>query len=162
MILARRRLARALELRIELQARRLAVVVGSCRELRVERTRGVSGCSDAVSATLLHRPPRTMTRTDQLDFLTKVRKLAGALPFSRDLVALYHCMLDTKTPVWAKTQIAGAIAYFVMPFDAIPDMMIPVPVGFADDAALVSACLAIVHAYVTPEHRRLANAFFDE
>lgn len=102
-----------------------------------------------------------MTDRDLHSFIAKARELVGVIPFVRDLVAMYYAMLDDRTPVWAKLQIGAAIAYFVMPFDAIPDFLPPFPVGYSDDAAVVMGCLRLVHVFVTPEHRRRATAFFN-
>lgn len=91
-------------------------------------------------------------------FWKKVKGLVGKVPFIPDTVAMYYCMMDPKTPLWAKAQIGGALAYFVAPVDAIPDL-IPIA-GYGDDAGVLTATLAIVNAYVTEEHRRRAAEFF--
>lgn len=83
-------------------------------------------------------------------FFAKVKRIAGKVPFIPDAVSMYYCMLDPKTPFWVKASIAGALAYFISPIDAIPDV-IPV-VGYADDAAVVYMTLAIIHGHVTEAH----------
>lgn len=98
-----------------------------------------------------------MTPAESTNFLSNARRFAAAIPFVVDLVAMYFAMLDDETPLWAKAQIAGAIGYFVMPLDAIPDFMPPFPIGYADDAAVAGACIAIVGAHVTAKHRRQAR-----
>ena len=50
--------------------------------------------------------------------------------------------------------IFGALAYFVAPIDAIPDIT-PV-VGFTDDLAAILGALAVVAAHITPEVKRQA------
>ena len=67
---------------------------------------------------------------------------------------MYYTMLDTKTPVWAKITIIAALAYFIIPIDAIPDFT-PV-VGFADDAGAIAAALGTVSTVMTDEHRQKA------
>jgi uncharacterized membrane protein YkvA (DUF1232 family) len=52
--------------------------------------------------------------------------------------------------------LLGAIAYFVLPFDFIPDMM-PV-LGFTDDAAVLATAIRLVANHITPEHRDAARA----
>jgi uncharacterized membrane protein YkvA (DUF1232 family) len=96
---------------------------------------------------------------EAFSFWSKVRRLVGKVPFLRDAVALYYCMVDPFTPFWAKAQIAFALAYFVSPIDAIPDMT-PI-IGYADDASVIVATLIRVARSLTDEHRRKANAFFD-
>lgn len=68
---------------------------------------------------------------------------------------LYNVMMDEKTPYWAKSTIAGALAYLIFPVDAIPDML-PV-VGFTDDAATIAAAAATVAAHIRREHRQEAR-----
>lgn len=62
---------------------------------------------------------------------------------------LYYTAQDAKTPTWAKTTIYGALAYFILPIDAIPDV-IPVA-GFTDDLGALAAALATVSAHVTED-----------
>ncbi|MNO04345.1 hypothetical protein D3C81_2253460 [compost metagenome] len=44
----------------------------------------------------------------------------------------------------------GALAYFVMPVDAIPDVL--AGIGFTDDAAVIAAVLATLGAHLKPRH----------
>lgn len=88
-------------------------------------------------------------------------KLArGALRAGRDVVeyalTLYYCLQDTRTPKWAKTVIVGTLGYFILPTDAIPDLL--PGVGYADDLGALAAALGMVAAYVTDEHKRKAAA----
>jgi uncharacterized membrane protein YkvA (DUF1232 family) len=92
-------------------------------------------------------------------FLKMVKALAGKLPGSRDVMAMYYCMLDNRTPAWVKAQIAIVIAYVLNPADACPDV-VPLA-GFADDGTAIFGCLKLVGMYVTEEHRNRANSFFD-
>jgi uncharacterized membrane protein YkvA (DUF1232 family) len=52
--------------------------------------------------------------------------------------------------------LLGAIAYFILPFDFIPDML-PV-LGFTDDAAVLATALRLVAGHIMPEHRDAARA----
>ncbi len=88
-------------------------------------------------------------------FLAKAKKYAGKIPFIPDAVAMYYCMLDPETPLWAKSTIAAALVYFIVPFDAIPDVL--GPIGFTDDAAVIATALATVERFVTDEHRGRAK-----
>lgn len=91
---------------------------------------------------------------DEASFWTKVRRTVGKVPFVPDVVALYFCMRDVNTPLWAKLQIGGALAYFVAPVDAIPDF-VPL-LGYSDDAGVVAATIAVLGAHVTDAHKRSA------
>jgi uncharacterized membrane protein YkvA (DUF1232 family) len=54
-----------------------------------------------------------------------------------------------------KAGLIGALAYFVLPFDAIPDML-PF-LGFGDDAAVLVTALRMVATHMKPEHREAAR-----
>lgn len=88
-------------------------------------------------------------------FWRKARRVAGKLPFAEDLLAAYYCAFDRDTPLQVKAALIGALAYFVLPFDAIPDML-PL-LGFADDAAILATALRMVAGYMKPEHREAAK-----
>ncbi len=88
-------------------------------------------------------------------FWAKVRRVAVALPFAEDLLAAYYCAFDRATPRHVQAALVGALAYFVLPFDVIPDMM-PI-LGFTDDAAVLATALRLVAAHIRPEHRDAAR-----
>jgi uncharacterized membrane protein YkvA (DUF1232 family) len=56
--------------------------------------------------------------------------------------------------------LLAAIAYFILPADIIPDMI--AGLGFADDAALLTAVLSLVAAHITPTHRTAAARALDK
>jgi uncharacterized membrane protein YkvA (DUF1232 family) len=89
------------------------------------------------------------------DFRAKLKRVGRQLPFSEDLVAAYYCTLDPATPSRVKLVLLGAIAYFVLPFDAVADFL-PL-LGFADDAAVVAAAIAQVAGAITDKHREKAR-----
>src|SRR5215831_20564141 len=89
-------------------------------------------------------------------FWSKLRRFAAALPFAEDLLAAYYCAFDRDTPRHVQAALVGALAYFVLPFDVIPDMM-PV-IGFTDDAAVLAAAIRMVAGSITPTHRAAARA----
>ncbi|HZD89757.1 MAG TPA: YkvA family protein [Pseudolabrys sp.] len=89
------------------------------------------------------------------DFWRKLGRVAARVPFAGDLLAAYYCAFDRTTPLHVKGMLLGAIAYFVLPTDAIPDML-PV-IGFTDDAAVLAAALKMVSDHITPGHRQAAQ-----
>ena len=89
-------------------------------------------------------------------FWTKFKRVSAQLPFAEDLLSAYYCAFDKQTPRQVQAALLGAIAYFVLPFDFIPDML-PV-LGFTDDAAVLATAIRLVAAHITPEHRRAARA----
>lgn len=83
-------------------------------------------------------------------FFVKLGKVIGKVPFVLDAVAMYYTMLDAKTPFWVKASVAGALAYFISPIDAIPDVL-PI-VGYSDDAAVIYMTMSLIHSHITAEH----------
>ncbi|HEV7464419.1 MAG TPA: YkvA family protein [Methyloceanibacter sp.] len=94
------------------------------------------------------------------DFWAKLKRFAGRVPFVDDLVAAYYCALDPATPMRVRGMLLAALAYFILPFDLIPDMI--AGLGFADDAALLTAVVGLVAAHITPMHRAAAARALDK
>ena len=79
------------------------------------------------------------------DFWRKAARVAAKLPFAEDLLAAYYCAFDQTTPFQVRAALVGALAYFVLPFDFVPDVL-PL-LGFTDDAAVLLTALRL---YDTP------------
>jgi uncharacterized membrane protein YkvA (DUF1232 family) len=90
------------------------------------------------------------------DFWRKAARVAVRLPFAEDLLAAYYCAFDQATPAHVKAALVGALAYFVLPFDFMPDVL-PF-LGFTDDAAVLLTALRMVAGHLRPEHRDAARA----
>ncbi|MCA0302745.1 MAG: DUF1232 domain-containing protein [Proteobacteria bacterium] len=90
-------------------------------------------------------------------FWQKARSTLGKVPFTEDAVAAFHCATDSATPLAARTVLFGALAYFVMPFDAIPDFLLGL--GFTDDAAVLLAAYTAARLHITEDHRARARAW---
>ena len=89
-------------------------------------------------------------------FWLKLKQMAAKLPFIEDLLAAYYCAFDKETPRHVQAALLGAIAYFILPFDFIPDML-PV-LGYTDDAAVLATAIRLVAAHITDDHREAARA----
>jgi uncharacterized membrane protein YkvA (DUF1232 family) len=89
-------------------------------------------------------------------FWVKLKRFVATLPFAEDLLAAYYCAFDRQTPRHVQAALLGAIAYFILPFDFIPDML-PV-LGFTDDAAVLATAIRMVAGHITPAHRDAARA----
>ncbi len=91
---------------------------------------------------------------DENSFWTKVSSYA--LVAGREVIEkslwLYYAAQSPGTPQWAKSVIYGALAYFILPVDAIPDL-IPLA-GFTDDLGAVAAAVASVAMYIDEDVRR--------
>jgi len=93
-------------------------------------------------------------------FWATFRKAARYIPFAEDLVAAYYCALDPATPTRVRAILLGALAYFILPLDLIPDFV--AGIGFTDDATVLLAAIATVSAHITPEHRAKARKALGE
>jgi uncharacterized membrane protein YkvA (DUF1232 family) len=89
-------------------------------------------------------------------FWTKFKRVAARLPFAEDLLSADYCAFDKQTPRHVQAALLGAIAYFILPFDFIPDML-PV-LGFTDDAAVLATAIRMVATHITQDHRDAARA----
>ena len=99
---------------------------------------------------LAHRPNELRKR-----FWAAFKRVAARLPFAEDLLAAYYCAFDRATPRHVQAALLGALAYFVLPFDLAPDMLLLV--GFTDDAAVLAAAIRMVADHIRPEHREAAR-----
>ena len=78
------------------------------------------------------------------------KRAFAQLPFARDVAAGFYCALDPATPRRVRAILLGALAYFVLPFDTIPDIL--ALVGFSDDIAVLAAAIAAVRGHLKTEH----------
>ena len=88
-------------------------------------------------------------------FWQKLRALAARLPFAEDLVAAHYCAFDRQTPLHVKAALIGALAYFVLPADVVPDVL--QVIGYTDDAAMLAGAIKLVASHITPDHREAAR-----
>lgn len=89
------------------------------------------------------------------DFWKVLRRGARNIPFAEDAVAAYFCAFDTSTPFRVRAMLMAALAYFVMPIDAVPDFL--AGIGFADDATVLMTALTMLGAHLKPVHREAAR-----
>lgn len=92
-------------------------------------------------------------------FWPKIGRVAARIPFANQVVSVYYAARDPETPMAAKGVMLGALAYFVMPVDAIPDIL--AGIGFTDDAAVITAVIATLGANVRKRHREAAEKALD-
>lgn len=88
-------------------------------------------------------------------FWVKFKQVVAKLPFAEDLLAAYYCAFDRQTPRHVQAALLGALAYFILPFDFMPDML-PI-LGFTDDAAVLATVIRMVASNITGEHREAAR-----
>lgn len=84
-------------------------------------------------------------------FWPKLGRTAGRIPFAEDAVAAYYCAFDPETPFRVRATLVGALAYFILPADVMPDFL---PLfGFVDDAGVITAALAAIGTHMSEKHR---------
>ena len=116
------------------------------------------------------RPPEPVTSVDEGKlvsderlvrerFWDKLRKALGEIAVVEDFLSAYYCATDNRTPAYVRGILLGALAYFIVPSDAIPDFL--GALGFTDDAAVLAAAISAVHGNIRPKHRRSAREFLD-
>lgn len=94
------------------------------------------------------------------DFWAKLKRVGRQIPFAEDLLAAYYCATDPLTPKRIKLILVGALTYFILPADVVPDIL-PV-LGFADDAAMLAAAIAQVAGAINDDHRDKARETLKE
>jgi uncharacterized membrane protein YkvA (DUF1232 family) len=86
--------------------------------------------------------------------IQRFAKKAGASVIYVVLI-LYYTLQKPELPVRVKATILGALGYFILPIDVIPD--IALGAGFVDDLGVLTAALLQVAAYVDDEVKRKAK-----
>ncbi len=74
----------------------------------------------------------------------------------RSVLILFYTLENPQVPAKVRAVILGALGYFILPVDLIPDF-IPV-VGMSDDIAIVAAAIAYAAMYITQEAKDKADA----
>ncbi len=78
----------------------------------------------------------------------KLEKVGEKISFAKDLMALYRYLVDGGIGWQRKAVVAGALIYFIVPFDAIPDLA---PLfGYMDDLGVIGATLKFLGSELIP------------
>ena len=90
-------------------------------------------------------------------FFAKLFKHAGRIGTSLlyKALQLFYVAQKPEVPLKVKATIYGALGYFILPFDVIPDMI--VGVGYGDDATALLVALGIAHMYIDEDVREQAK-----
>ena len=102
--------------------------------------------------------PQVIARNEgavRAGFWPKLKRVLARLPFAEDLVAAWFCAFDPETPLKVRGMLLAALAYFVLPFDLVPDLV--VGIGFTDDLTVLMSAIALISTHLRPEHRRQAR-----
>jgi uncharacterized membrane protein YkvA (DUF1232 family) len=101
---------------------------------------GVPGSSD------VHENARIVNE----GFWPKLTRTFSYLPFADRLIAAYYCARDPATPFKVRATLLGALAYFILPADLIPDAILGL--GFTDDMAVLVTAFGMIRTHMTEEH----------
>ena len=93
----------------------------------------------------------------QSRFLAKVLNQAKSIGTSLlyKALQLFYVAQKPEVPLKVKATIYGALGYFILPFDVIPDMIFGV--GYGDDTTALLVALGIAHMYIDEEVREQAK-----
>lgn len=86
--------------------------------------------------------------------VAKYAKKAGSEVIEK-VLWLYYAAQSPDVPLKTKAIIYGALGYFIMPLDAIPDVA-PV-VGYTDDLTVLAGAIAAVSMYINDEVKEQAR-----
>jgi uncharacterized membrane protein YkvA (DUF1232 family) len=103
-------------------------------------------------------PPESNARREQRvrrGFWRTLKRAGRRIPFAEDVVAAFYPAPDRTTPGRVRATLFAALAYFVLPTDAIPDFI--AGLGFTDDVTVLLATLGMVRAHIRPDHREAAK-----
>jgi len=91
------------------------------------------------------------------DFWRKLTAFGRAA--GRDLIErslwLYYAADAPDTPKWAKATVYGSLAYFILPVDAVPDI-VPAA-GFSDDLTVLVFAVTTIAAYIDADVKARAS-----
>lgn len=71
------------------------------------------------------------------------------------VLVLYYVAKDPSVPTSLKIKVFGALGYFILPFDLIPDAIIGL--GFTDDILALAWAFMTMRKYITPEIKKKAR-----
>jgi len=94
------------------------------------------------------------------DFWPKMKRSLARIPFSEDVLAAFYCAFDPLTPLKVKGILLAALAYFIMPLDVIPDVLLGL--GFTDDMAVLYTAISLIRSNMTQAHRDRAKETLDK
>lgn len=92
-------------------------------------------------------------------FWPKLTRTFSHIPFADKILAAYYCAMDSATPFKVRATLLGALAYFILPFDVIPDFILGL--GFTDDMAVIVTAYTLIRNHLKPEHLDRARETID-
>ena len=131
------------------------------------RKKGVIGKGMAIWLMLKEMKPKDFTKYtehfSELSFSDKLHRVGGMLGETvlLPLLQLYYIYRSPEVPLRGKLYITGALGYFILPIDLLPDFL-PALFGFSDDIIVVGIVMKQVERYMTPEIDAKAHALLSK
>lgn len=84
------------------------------------------------------------------ELFAKIKKvlIKAGLELTYKVLQLWYVLQKQEVPYPIKATIVGALMYFILPVDSIPDFL---PGGFVDDMAAIAFALSMATLYVDEE-----------
>ncbi|PID62553.1 MAG: hypothetical protein CR986_01260 [Ignavibacteriae bacterium] len=82
------------------------------------------------------------------NFWSKVERVGKKISFTKDIKALFNYFTDRNIPWYRKSIVVGALVYFILPIDSIPDLA-PL-VGYLDDLGVITAVIKYMGSELIP------------
>lgn len=95
-------------------------------------------------------------------FWRKIKRLGKKVggEILRPILLLYFLLQDRQVPLKDKAYIVGALGYFIMPIDLIPDFISVI--GFTDDIAVMTFLLKELKQHITPDIQERVNELIEK
>lgn len=89
---------------------------------------------------------------NELSFMQKVGRVGELLGDTvlMPILKLYYILKEPGVPKQSKLYILGALGYFILPIDLLPDF-VPGLLGFSDDLIVVGIIIKQVRKFETPQ-----------
>ena len=81
------------------------------------------------------------------NFWEKLERVGSKPSFTKDIKALYNYFIDPSISWYRKSIVVGALIYFIVPIDSIPDIA-PL-IGYLDDLGVITATIKFLGSELT-------------
>jgi len=94
-------------------------------------------------------------------FWTKIRRVTRRAGYEllEKALWLHYAAQRPETPAWARATAYGALGYFILPFDAVPDWLYGM--GLTDDLGALTFAVATLSQYIDAGVRRRTTRKLD-
>lgn len=89
------------------------------------------------------------------EFWPKLKRTIGRVPGLADVLALWYYLNSDRAPWKHKLSIVATLAYFILPIDAIPDIL--GPLGYTDDIAVALGLIRFIGSDLMYPYRLYAR-----